>query len=645
MIAFVSLIAQFRRDERGVFAVIFGIMAVVLVALSGAVVDLVSMEQARTRAQVALDAAALALQGDVFLTPLNAAAIKTKAQGLMDENNNDDRVTAVVANPTINVAEGSLLLTADLKIKTIFVALVGVSEMKARISSQATRKQLKLEVILALDNSGSMSWDSRMVYLKQAAKCATNILFYNGKVDATSACNPLGGATMSPDVKMGIVPFNTGVNVGASNSGQAWIDTNGISPIANDNFDNDDNDATPFTGAVNRLALYTSITNDDWRGCIEARPHVSTVGGNSNRFYDTDDTVPTAADPSSLFVPQFAPDNSESTTSLGSGNNYTDDAPPSCNRIGATVKCTWKEVKKGCSSYGSCTGTITNTYTFAGPTSPLPYPQACDCPGGTWSSDTGTNSYTGGWPNRTYTRTRVCNTNYIPVYNPPLSERELQERLCKYTGAALSYTTGAMGPNQDCPNASILPLTATPASVHTAIDAMTAYGATNIHEGAAWGFRALSPTEPFTQGTPYAQATSKTLIVMTDGENTAYPTGDLNGADYYSPYGYPYNSNNAAASYGSNINRLGAYGWTATALQAEMNVRTAQACTNAKAAGIKIYTIGLATQNTSDPATITAMLTACASAPENAYFPADPAELNDVFKAIAGQLGQLRIAQ
>ena len=57
-----KLLKRFRDDEGGAFLVLFGILAIVLVATSGAVVDYTSVEQARTRGQVALDAAALALQ-------------------------------------------------------------------------------------------------------------------------------------------------------------------------------------------------------------------------------------------------------------------------------------------------------------------------------------------------------------------------------------------------------------------------------------------------------------------------------------------------------------------------------------------------------------------------------------------------------
>jgi Flp pilus assembly protein TadG len=45
---------------------LFGLMAIFLVALTGAVVDYTSMEEKRNRAQIALDAAALALQPRIY---------------------------------------------------------------------------------------------------------------------------------------------------------------------------------------------------------------------------------------------------------------------------------------------------------------------------------------------------------------------------------------------------------------------------------------------------------------------------------------------------------------------------------------------------------------------------------------------------
>ena len=78
---FIGLVRRFRRDERGVFGIIFAILAIVLVAMSGAVVDFTSVQQARTKAQVALDSAALALQPTIFNTGVTAATITVMTAG------------------------------------------------------------------------------------------------------------------------------------------------------------------------------------------------------------------------------------------------------------------------------------------------------------------------------------------------------------------------------------------------------------------------------------------------------------------------------------------------------------------------------------------------------------------------------------
>ncbi len=63
MTHFLLLIRRFRDNESGAFAIMFGVVAIVVIALAGSVVDYVSVEQARTKGQVALDAAALCVHG------------------------------------------------------------------------------------------------------------------------------------------------------------------------------------------------------------------------------------------------------------------------------------------------------------------------------------------------------------------------------------------------------------------------------------------------------------------------------------------------------------------------------------------------------------------------------------------------------
>ncbi|WP_421760794.1 pilus assembly protein TadG-related protein [Devosia sp.] len=625
------LVQRFRSDERGVFAIMFALLAIVLIATAGAVVDFTAIEQARTRAQQALDSAALGLQPTIFTTGVTATTIKPKALQLLTERLNDAAITASVDTVNINLTDGTLKLTASIVVPTAFVALVGFPTIRAKVVSEATRKRLNLEVAMVLDNSGSMASYSRMTNLKIAARCAMDVLYNNITDCATAtltATDPL--AATNTNVKIGIVPFTGFVNVGPGNKTAGWMDQTGLNSFANDNFDSDDNDATTYTGTVNRFTLYNNI-GVTWQGCVEARKYP----------YDTNDTAPSTATPDTLFIPEFAPDEPDS----GYTNSYLTDRPAACTNKdqGSWVKTI---AKTTCTLNGNgnatnfnnatCTGTTTTTtvqkdkdganVTPAAATEPATVngqPKNCtDSYIGSKISGSNPSRY-----NNTYTRT--CSYTF--------SDRELQERLCKYTGTASS----SAGPNEDCPTNPLTPLTATKATVRTAINAMSSQSYTNVHQGAIWGFHMLSPGEPLTEGLAYDAATAKVMIIMTDGENTVngYNSSNMNKANGYMPYGYP-----GSPSWGYN-GRIYSTTYPEPSSDAEvtaaMDTRAVEACANAKLAGITIYTIGLSPPNTKTED----MLTDCATDSSKAFFPTTSAELVTVFKTIADQLSNLRLSQ
>lgn len=587
MYRFLALAGRFGRDERGVFAVVFGLMAIVLIALSGAVVDYVALQQARNRAQVALDAAALALQPLIFSETVNVADIKTKAQALLLDRLGDDfGVEVTVGDPQINIGAGSLTLDAAMNMPTMFVSLVGVQTLYAGITSEAQRMMLDLEVAMVLDNSGSMSQDNRIGNLKIAARCATNILLYDAVNDTT--CEPLSGAAVKENVKIGLVPFTLLVNIGTQFKNKAWLDWAGISPLASLNFDDDDNEDTLFNGPVNRTTLFEQ-TDTEWKGCIEARQSP----------YDTTDDAPDT--PDKLFLPLFSPDPYQGLT-----NNYLSDTGGTCQ----VKTCIRRVEQRNCDRWG-CAGPTVTSYSqnVAGTVTNL---GAASCiPSEATQLDTDR-----GWSGNTY----VTTTTYSL-----LSPRELQERLCKYNGTNVSNSRT----NADCPGAAILPLTNAPSTLTTRINQMTANGNTNIQQGTIWGVHMLTDNEPLTDALPRSDSVAKALIVMTDGENYPKWSNDMNGSGYFS-WGYQWNE------------RMGPLGDTDThsEMAAIMDTKTLAACKTARDLGIRVYVVGLAV-----PASVKDLLDDCASGPEYAFFPETPSDLVDDFKEIAGRLAPLRLAQ
>lgn len=641
---FAELLHRFRKDEGGAFIVIFGVLAIVLIAAAGAVVDYSSVEQARTRAQLALDSAALGLQPTIFSTPApTVQSLKDKAQLLLRQSLNDSRITATVDNAAYNTTDGTLKLDASIVVPLNFVQLVGITTLRAKVMAEATRKRLNLEVVMVLDNSNSMSEQSRMTNLIAAAKCATNIMMNNN-------CTSTATAASNERVAIGIVPFTEAINVGPSNADATWLDRSGtgVNTITRNNFDNDDNDQTAFAGPIDRIALFSQMKNTSWGGCVEARIH--DASSYPQRLYDTDDTVPDATVPGSLFTPYFAPDEPGNAGQTSPYNNsYISDRPNSCTNKDLGK---WESVttKYGCtkSTYGasgqSCTESQTTTTKSQWDNNGTSATAATNEPASLYGNDANcTNvdeqvSYSGSGSSRRYVlkRTRTC------LYQ--FSDRELQERLCKYIGATPVGVSQAYirGPNGDCPVNPIQPLTAKKSEVVTAINALAPQGGTNIHGGVEWGFRVLSPTEPFTEGEEYSTNTAKVMIVMTDGENTAYPASNMNNTQYYGNYGYPYNS---TATVAGKTLRLGDMSSSKDQLQAEMNRRTELTCANAKAKGISIYTIGLSVNQTSNPTANTTMLKNCSSGDGYWYFPTQSSELVSVFTSIATQLSKLRLAK
>jgi hypothetical protein len=182
--------------------------------------------------------------------------------------------------------------------------------------------------------------------------------------------------------------------------------------------------------------------------------------------------------------------------------------------------------------------------------------------------------------------------------------------------------------NGDCPDAAIQPLTNQKNDIKDAISAMRADGATNIPEALGWGWRTISPGEPFGEGKAYSETgVIKAIILLTDGENSI--------AGAFSSYGSP-----SSPQLQGNPNGA-------------LNTKTAQVCNNIKAnhdndstdADILLYTI---VYDVSAGSNIDTIMMNCATTttPNEYYFNSPSAnDLESAFQTIAASLNQLRIKE
>jgi hypothetical protein len=273
-----------------------------------------------------------------------------------------------------------------------------------------------------------------------------------------------------------------------------------------------------------------------------------------------------------------------------------------------------------------------------------------------WTCSTSSCSYAGSYSSRRYNGAPGGNksyNNYLPDFGGSCSgdnsnwtcangscsaganEDVAYQRTCKYDNATpANITVGGIpgGPNFMCTTTSLMPLTANQGDVTTAISNMIAQGATNLQAGLMWGWRALSPGEPLTQGRAYtANDNQKILILMTDGENTYYPNSKMLKS-WYGAWGF------------ISKGHLGTTSTDQSYEESKMDERTALACENVKAEDITVYTVAF-TGSGGIPQATQDMLQACATDSSKYFLAADQTALLSAFQAIGDQITLLRISQ
>lgn len=329
-------------------------------------IDYTEMVRQRQNTLNALDAAGIATAQQIVAGASDADA-KAYAKNFFEANlmHIDPANTALaVTLPNNNAGGGTLKLCGTLTYKPYFQPtariLVGGSGGATNIAfNTCSEIRLKntLEVSLVLDNSGSMT---------DLGKGSNKVRFDLLKDAAKQLVDQLAGQAqmmkqVTKPVQFSLVPFAASVNVGPDNASASWMDTTGISPIQHENFDwasmsstysstkyaqniagvwyakGSGWDATQKDLPLTRFSIYnqmkrvvtassttTSCTGSlwnrvctttttpatyggvaSWGGCVESRPYPHNIN----------DTAAATGTPATMFVPMFAPDETDLTDS------------------------------------------------------------------------------------------------------------------------------------------------------------------------------------------------------------------------------------------------------------------------------------------------------------------------------------------
>lgn len=236
-------------------AILFALSLVPIVGATGAAVDYSMANANRTSMQKSLDATALAL---AKLMPLNQEQLNARGWEIFQANLGGVEVVINQSDLQISTpAIGKMVLSVSGQYRPQLASVIGASPFPVRARAEVTWGLKKLEIALALDNTGSMSSSNKMTELKAAAH---NLL------------TTLETAAKTPgDVKVSIIPFHIHVNIGAGKLNEPWL-----------KWGTWESDNQTCTGSSwNRVC--TPKSHNQWNGCVEDR----------NQDHDVLDTVPT----------------------------------------------------------------------------------------------------------------------------------------------------------------------------------------------------------------------------------------------------------------------------------------------------------------------------------------------------------------
>lgn len=463
------MLKRFLNDNAGHTALMFGLSAFGILAAVGYSMDYSQIRDGHIELQGQVDAAVLAV---------------AKSGADTDEERRDIVMGSLVQNgfdvsgpaPIINIdTDGNVTVAAKSEYSTMVMGIFG--KKKVMIAADATStiaNEKTVEIVMVLDTTASMA-GTKMDTLKTSATELVNTI---GQFD-------------DADVKIGLVPYSSHVNVGLGNRGASWLEV-------------EDDYTETYTYTYQPRRLVTAGTP-------------STCTGTETYTYTRE---------------------TDGITTEHTGTRST-----------------------------GCTGGTSAVYENDGPA----------------EERTGTRTYT--W--------HGCVGSRLD----PLNKRDD------------SYTNRVPGIlNVSC-GTEITPLTTNYDQLKTNISAMTTQNNTYMPSGVAWGWRALSSQEPYTEGVITGSNERKIMIVMTDGINTMMQSGEnhVSTSDEMSR---------------DNTDDL-----------------TLQTCVNAKNAGIEVYTVAFQVPDNQTKQ----MLERCASDSDHYFDAANAGQLVSAFRSIAARIVNVRL--
>ncbi|MEL7302763.1 MAG: TadE/TadG family type IV pilus assembly protein, partial [Pseudomonadota bacterium] len=199
-----NMLARFGKDERGVVAMMFAGMFILLFAVVGTAVDFGRWLSVRDNTLRAMDAAVLAAGRAMQINGISNTEALEVARRYFDENKNG---RLDYENVTFQLEQNGTVIASisQSAVNTPFLGIIGVSQLEVNAVSRAIlaaggNSGTNIEISMMLDTTGSMGWEGKMADLKAAAKDLVDIVVWDDQSQYSS--------------RIALAPFSEHVNVG-----------------------------------------------------------------------------------------------------------------------------------------------------------------------------------------------------------------------------------------------------------------------------------------------------------------------------------------------------------------------------------------------------------------------------------------------
>jgi Flp pilus assembly protein TadG len=227
--------STYIRQTSGAIAIMFAIMLPILIGSVGMALDFAQAYLVQQRLAQAIDASALAGAA----SSADPTEIEQKIKDFFAQNYPPEKL-GVTFIPEVQVIGSEIIVSGSAYHQTSFLRAIGITQIDVNAETTVVREVQGLEVVMVLDNTGSMATNNNIASLKTATQNFIGILYDN---------------TSDPDfIRIGMVPYSNSVRIGSYGVG--------LNP------DGTVYDADTFVTVPSGVSSTNTHNSTNWYGCV-----------------------------------------------------------------------------------------------------------------------------------------------------------------------------------------------------------------------------------------------------------------------------------------------------------------------------------------------------------------------------------------